>query len=168
MSANNIIDSNFLTYVAGILVPTSEISVTAAFNAVPTASITLPPYPQLFGIGRQDRLPVHIFSKDPIDQEYTLFFEGEVTSFLYSDAIYARSITINAQGLLAFLQDINIKFLSSLDDVASANVAGASDTNLQTFTNNVIFPYSLFAFGLGEARPENLISYPAQYLQNIS
>lgn len=167
MSLPNIIDSNFLTYIAGILVPVTEISITAAFNAIPTATIELPPYPQLFGIGRQDRVPVHIFHKDPITKDYVLLFEGEISSFSYNDAVFSRGITINAQGLLAFLQDVTIKFLTNLNDVASAEVPGAKDTAYQKFTPNVTFPHSLFAYGLGDASPNNLIKVPYQYLENI-
>ena len=76
MINHTILDVNVLTYVAGVLVPTSEVGVTTAFNAVPTATISLPPYPQLFGIGRKDRIPVHIFFKDTVIGEYKLLFEG--------------------------------------------------------------------------------------------
>ena len=87
MINNNFLDANFLTYVAGILIPTTNISITSAFNSLPTATISMPAYPQLYGIGRKDRIPVHIFYKDNCIGEYILLFEGESCGFSYSNSI---------------------------------------------------------------------------------
>lgn len=117
MINNNILDAQFLTYVAGILIPTINISITTAFNSVPTASISMPAYPQLYGIGRQDKVPVTVFYKDNVTGDYILLFEGDVNAFSYTNSISSRDITINAHGILRFLDDVHVNFLSSLDDM---------------------------------------------------
>lgn len=167
MINHNILDVSVLTYVAGVLVPTSEIGITSAFNAIPTATLSMPPYPQLFGIGRKDRIPVHIFYKDNVIGEYILLFEGEATSFSYSSSIATRDITINAQGVMAFLQDMQFNFLHSLDDLAASGTDGYADVAYQNYSPGIVFPMSLFMYGLGEASEENLVKFPVDYLDNM-
>lgn len=167
MDAKNILDLNFLTYIAGVLVPTTSISITSSFNAVPTATVTMPPYPQLYGIGRKDRVPVHIFIKDFVIGEYVLLFEGEIDSFSYSNSNSGRDIVINAKSVLNFLQDVKLRLLHTLEDVIVYDHLGNQDTALNVFMPKEHFPSCLFSYGLSGFNEQSKIKYPVDYLQNM-
>lgn len=167
MENKNIFEVDWAVYVAGVKVPANDVSITTAFNAIPTATIALPSYYKLFGIGRKDRVPVHIFYKDHVSKNYILLFEGEITGFSYSSSIVSRDITVNAQGIMGFLQDIQFNFLTTLDELAVAGTDGFNDVSIQNFTPNIVFPMSLFMYGLGEVREDNLVKFPYDYLDNM-
>ena len=51
----NIFLSSVRTYIAGVLMPTLAVSISASFDQSPTARITLPADPRLFNLGRLDK-----------------------------------------------------------------------------------------------------------------
>ena len=70
MKVSNIFLSDVRVYIAGVLVPATSVSITTAFNNFPQCQITLPPYAELYGLGRKDKIPVFVFIR------YT-FVEGQ-------------------------------------------------------------------------------------------
>lgn len=169
MDVQNVFELQYLVYIAGILVPSQQVGITSAYNVPPTATITLPPYPELFGIGRKDRVPVHIFVKESWagTDNYILIFEGEINSFSYSSTSLGREINVNAHGLLTFLRDVNIRILTTQKDIEQTNVTkGENLVAMNMITPSQLFPSSLFMYGLAPIDPSNLIKAPTQFLAN--
>ena len=170
METNNLFEINALVYVAGILVPYNSITVNSAFNSIPMATVTLPPYPQLYGIGRRDRLPVQIFVQDTLAEtnEYFLLFEGEVQSFSYLSTALNKEIVINAQGVMSFLMDVKSFFMESIKDLASrVMIPEENNTSIYSFEPHLTFPMSLFMKGIAPIEEEQLITVPSEFLANV-
>ncbi len=170
---NNLYNIEYLVYIAGILVPVNSINIQSAFNSMPMATVSLPAYPQLYGIGREDRLPVQIFIKDVFGEEppndYILMFDGEVKSFQYVSNAISREIVINAQSNLAFLMDVKAYFMHSIEDLAErALIPEESNTSFSNFEADYIFPLSLFMHGITANLDEsNAIEVPSEFLKNV-
>jgi len=172
VSSGKAINVDYRVYIAGILVPSLSVSITTAFNSPPTATISLPPYPELFGIGREDRLPVHVFAReswlDGLNGDFILIFEGEIQSFSYTSTKLGREIVVNAQSLLIVLKDVNIRTLTSFQEVAHNTMTrGENSTANKPITPGFVFPMSLFMRGIAEVDEGNLIQTPTEYLENI-
>jgi len=169
MGAPNTFEASARVYIAGILMPFMRVSVTTAFNTPPTATVSLPPYSELFGIGRMDRIPIQIFVEETWleDGEFILLFEGEITSFSYVSSGLSREIVVNAQSVLALLRDVNIQFMSSFEDIVKKKIIkGENNTAINTISPGSIFPMSLFMNGLSTVESRSLIKTPSQYLEN--
>ena len=69
---------------------------------------------------------------------------------------------------MAFLQDMQFNFLHSLEDLAASGTEGYTDVSYQNFSPGIVFPLSLFMYGLGDASEENLVKFPFQYLENMA
>lgn len=190
--ADNLIYIDFKVYIAGVLLPHTAIYITSAFSNIPVATITLPPYKELFGLGRQDRVPVHIFAKnkfikdnkenyegktvkegDPkyLVGEYLLIFEGETTGYGYLSDAGGRDFVINAQSHLGFLKDVKLNFILSSEDYYSTFLNGACLESLKiNQLTNFIFPLSLFLDGFATKRDtpsSHSIRYPTALIENI-
>ena len=166
----NLFSIETLVYIAGVLTPHNSITVQSAFNSMPTATISLPPYPQLFGVGRQDRLPVHIFVKDTFagTNDYILLFEGEVKSFGYVSNAISREIVINAQNPMSFLMDVHAYFMHTLEGLANRNmIAEESEKGIFDYQDQMLFPHSLFMSGIAPVQEDNAIKVPGDFLENV-
>ncbi|MGV9141965.1 MAG: hypothetical protein ACOC1X_03415, partial [Promethearchaeota archaeon] len=168
----NIYSIEPLVYIAGILVPTNSIRVQTAFNSMPTATISIPPYPQLQGIGRQDRVPVQIFIKDTFadTEEFILLFEGEIKSSGYVSSAMSREFIINAQCSLSFLMDVKVFFMHSTSDMSNQKIIPQEKIRgLWSFDSDVTFPASFFMYGftpISEKEGEK-IKVPYEFLENV-
>lgn len=170
MSNNKSHNIEFLVYIAGVLVPAKNVSIQTAFNSLPMATIALPADVRLYAIGRQDRVPVHIFIKDTLagSNNYILMFEGEVKSFGFTSSVVSREVTVNAQSNLAFLMDIKAFFMHSIGSIADLEVldhtANAGFFKMEALT----FPHSLFMRGITNLDSDGeIIKYPSEFLQNL-
>jgi hypothetical protein len=169
INLSNIFLIDYRVYIAGILVPASSVNISGAFNTPSTATVTLPPYPELYGIGRHDRIPVHIFIRETWKSysEYVLLYEGEITDFSYISSKVNRELVVNSQALLSVLKDVNIRILTSFEDmVRNKVVRGENNLAVNNATPGIVYPLSLFMYGLGEVKPDNLITTPSEYLKN--
>lgn len=168
---NNIFLADTRVYIAGVLMPTIHVGITAAVNQPPMATITLPADHRLFDVGRHDRVPVHIFQRDTYGKtnEFLLMFEGFISGRMYSNLASHRSITINAIGIFDLLNDMRIEFMHSYDVMYKFAVAGNKEINQQQVAG-IGYPGCFFLYGLA---PENAgkeyepIKFPYQYLQNV-
>ena len=62
----NVFLSDVRVYIAGVLMPVTHVTVRSGAGQMPEASISLPPCPDLFVVGRMDRIPVHIFVRESV------------------------------------------------------------------------------------------------------
>ena len=171
---NNLFDIDPLLYISGVLFPISSIQITTSFNAYPRATIAVPPDARLYGIGRNDRIPIHVFIKDTFiggreeETPYILVFEGEIESFSYVSSTMSRNIVINAVHTMAFLEDIHIKLLTVLSEHSEAHIPGAQFASATIASPPAShMPLSLFMKGIASVTEENIISYPNQFIENI-
>lgn len=159
----------FLVYIAGVWVPAKSVAVQSAFNSLPMATISLPADPRFFGVGREDRVPVHIFVKDTFTgtQNYMLFFEGEIKTFSYTNSAVTREITVNAQSNLAFLMDVKAFFMQSIEDISELEFIEFNKERGFSSFNAVTFPASLFTQGIVAPSSDTIIEYPSEFLDNL-
>lgn len=170
MSANtNIFLTDTRLYIAGVLFPALAIGVSSSYGTPPTATLTLPADPRLFEVGRMDRVPVHVFVRETMVESprFLLLFEGFITHRAYLNAASQREITVNAVGCLDILNDVQIKFMTSLDDMAMSQIPGEQEISQQIVTPWFSFPQILFMRGLAGGEDAAPIRFPSEYLQNI-
>lgn len=169
MDIRNLFPLEIQVYIAGIRTPFSSVAISSAFNSIPTCGIELPPDPRLYGIGREDRVPVLIFGTDPTEGDEILLFEGEITSHVYTSSRTGKSITVEAQSVFAFMRDAKYQSLNSLQDFATAAHPGNSEAAIQgTGHPDFMWPTSLFMQGLSPvAGSSKLITSPTEYLDNV-
>lgn len=171
MNLSNVFDiSNTLVYISGVRMPATSISVTSAFNAFPSCTVTLPPDSKLFGIGRRDRVPLHIFVENVFCQKYDsyiMLFEGEIVSFGYTSTDSGREMVVNGRSNMCFLQDVDIRVLVGIDDFAAAVVPGADTANMNV-AGGVSYPMSLVMSGVSACTPNNIIKYPYGFIENVA
>ena len=176
MSEANTFSIEYLVYIAGVLVPSSSISYTYAFNTFPGASIYMSPDIRLLGIGREDRVPVQIFLKNTFTpantrenfNKFLLVFDGEVSSFGYANTETSREFVVNAQGVGNFMQDVNFAFVSSTNDMANANVTAEDFAAISVTQFALSFATSLFTTGITPGtKSGTLVEYPSQFLRNV-
>ena len=178
MSSHSTLPSTFpvktVVLIAGYRVPHSSVSITSAFNMIPTCTVAVPPAPKLFKIGRFDKVPLQVFInnqfgtlKSDVDN-HILLFEGDITGFGYVNSTTGRDFVINAEGVLNFLKDLQVQFLSGAADMVSHRLtnAGLSKFDAQVLPRQ--FPLSLFTHGLvGGVTKENRIKSPTDFLENV-
>lgn len=169
MATKNVHQLETRTYIAGILVPTIQVAITGAFNAAPAASITMPPYPELYGMGRRDKIPVQIFTRDTMlpNAEFQLMFEGEIDSFSYESSSSSRNVSFNAHNVMGGLRDVKLSFLTNLNNFMQKVLPAQAMSQMYAVVPEFCFPQSLFMTGLGPTGPSNLIKYPYQFLENM-
>lgn len=163
------------TYIAGVLMPTIAVSITAsAFDQSPTARITLPADPRLFNLGNHDRLPVQIFVKETMVEspQYILMFEGYVTGRSYLSVASQREINLECISYADVFKDAKLRVMSSLEEVFATNTPGTRDLDMKVFLPDFLFPHCLFYSGLSLITEKNqgqakLITMPTEYLANI-
>ena len=169
----NLYQIRTVVLIAGVRVPHSSVTISSAFNTIPTCTIAVPPFHKLFGLGRFDRLPVQVFIKDVFGSErdlldrYILLFEGDVTGFGYSNTAIGREFAINAHGVLAFLKDIEVEFLTSVRESFLSSITNRGLAKLSTTAFAPSFPLSLFTHGISQVEEGNMIQYPSDFLENV-
>jgi hypothetical protein len=169
----NLFEIRTLVLIAGVRVPHSSVSITSAFNTIPTCTVAVPPYHKLFGIGRWDRVPMQVFIKDVFGAEtstfeqYVLLFEGDITSFGYTNTAIGREFAVSAHGVLAFLKDVEVEFLTKLEDSFLSSITNRGYAKLTSTEFQPTFPLSLFSRGIGAVSTANMIHYPSDFLENV-
>jgi len=180
---SNLFVIDFEVYIAGVKMPSTSITTTSAFNAIPTCTVAMPPDARLFSIGRQDRVPLQVFVSDTLNgpswetsadgvekvPNYILLFDGEITDFGYSSFGTYKEFVITAESIPAFLKQVQFKLLQTMEDYAlsglpSGNISSVLVQNHQQAT----FPTSLFMDGLAPVAKDNkTIEYPTDFLDNV-
>lgn len=182
MKPNNLFHIDLKVYIAGVRMPVQSVTITTGFNLIPRATISLPPDSRLYGIGRRDRVPVHVFITDTFSGvndvqlgirssdtygKDILIYEGEISAFSYHSTAIGKEFVINAQGLLTFMEDINLQTLNSTNEVATTCTKGEDLVGMRTMgTLTSQLPASLFTRGLFNPKENNTIQYPYEFLEN--
>ena len=173
--------------IAGVVMPHSGVSITTAFNAPPSCTVTLPPDHRFFGIGRFDRVPIQIFYKDNFNPptsmagfppefeqreelrdhiNYRMLFEGDITTFGYRSTKLGREFVVNAHGILSFLRDVRIEFLNSIDQVITAKTLGTGQSDFTIAYHHGLLD-ALFSKGLRFNDTDSRIETPYDFLDNV-
>ncbi len=171
MRISNLFEIDIRAYIAGIKVPCSAITINSAFNAPATATLALPPDSRLLGIGRHDRIPVQIFVRNTFsigsETDYIMLFDGEVDSFGYSSTALGREISVNAHSCMAFLGDVRIRLLNTLNDYAMATLPSEGAAMSSIKSSGITFPASLLLQGIADVKDGNIIKSPFEFIENI-
>ena len=170
----NIFLSSVRTYIAGVLMPTLAVSISASFDQSPTARITLPADPRLFNLGRFDRLPVQVFVQETMVEapQFILMFEGYVAGRSYLSMANQREINLECIAFTDVFKDTKLKFMTSIEQVFMSQVPGNEQLGVNIFVPGFSFPGCLFMSGLGLSTEANggttkLVTMPTEYLANI-
>lgn len=176
------LESIYLTdvrvYVAGVLMPTTRVTVTSSVNEMPRAQISLPAYSELLYLGEMDRVPVQVFVRETMVEcpEFILLFEGFIASTQYINSAIQRSVVINCLSVFDILNDIRISFLQSLPNMLMP--VAPSNTDFYMFSQAcglMTFPAYLIFYGLvkpdgtqlSESDTPQEIKVPSDYLANV-
>ena len=159
-------------YIAGVLMPTINVEITSTFDTPPRASVSLPAYSDLLYLGDYDRVPVHIFVRETMVESpnFVLMFEGFIESTLYINSAIQRTVTVQAVSYLDFLNDVQVKFMTTLDEYFQPVLKGEMDLKVFISSNEITFPMYLFRYGLvkgGHREGTKPIQFPSDYLENI-
>lgn len=170
----NVFLSSVRTYVAGVLMPTIAVSISASFNASPTARVTMPADPRLFNLGSHDRVPVQIFVKETMVEcpNYILMFEGFVAGRSYISIANQREINLECVSFTEVFKDTKLRFMTSIQEQFLSAVPGNNSVAQNIFIPGFMFPTCLFFSGLGLRTQQNggtvkLITMPTEYLANL-
>ena len=172
------LESIYLTearvYIAGVLMPVTHVTITTTFNRPPQAELVLPAYSELLYLGERDRIPVHIFVRETMVESprFILLFEGFISETTYVNSALQRSIACVAVSHLDFLNDVQVKFMTQLEDFFTQVIDGEQDLYHYVKTSMLAFPNCLLSYGMvrndkHEANKDKPIRFPSDYLESI-
>jgi len=180
---SNLYVIDFEVYIAGVKMPNTSVTLTSAFNSVPTCTVSMPPDARLFSIGRQDRVPLQVFVSDTLNgpswestlgvegnvPNYLLLFDGEISDFAYSSSGIGKEFAVTAEAIPSFLRQLPVKILLTDEEYC---VASQPTSNIGSVLvpahNKITFPASLFMYGLAPAiTGGETIRFPTDFLDNI-
>lgn len=156
---------DFKVYIAGVLVPASQVTVGTEVPGISTAQINLPAHPLIFGLGEGDRLQVAIFYLDSTDPSgelhWNLLFEGHLTSSSYSASSGNREIIFSAISNIGVMDTLFLEFLGGKGN----GKIGKPDKNTPNeITLKGNYPRRLFTEGLNN---KTYIKRPFDLIGNI-
>ena len=168
----NVFLASVRTYVAGILMPTIAVSISASFNAYPTARITMPADPRLFNLGNHDRVPVQIFVKETMVEcpNYVLMFEGFVAGRSYISVANQREINLECVSFVEVFKDTKLRFMTSIQEQFLSSVPGNREVAQGIFLPGFMFQdvplhACLFAFPhIGRIADDEVVASPGVVL----
>ena len=172
---DNVFLADTRVYIAGILFPALEISITSTIGQPPSATFTVPADYRLYNVGLNDRVPVLIFQKESYvgSENYILLFEGFITDRLYLNTALQRNITFNAVSIFDILNDVRVRYITGLTDMVKEVTAGNEYKALPGIPTAIPYPLFLFLHGLGAPKArkpgveDQSINYPYEFLDNI-
>ena len=170
---DNLFPLDFEVFVAGIKMQDTSINITSAFNTVPTCTVAMPPDARLFGLGRQDKVPLQVFMADTLtglaeEPEYLLLFDGYVTAFSYSSTSMGREFNITAEAVPGILQDVRLHLMQSTEEYTVAAAPSSAISAVQVANHSTLtFPASLFMSGISPTTGGQPIKFPSDFLENV-
>ncbi len=163
-------------YIAGVLMPCIQVTIQSTVNQPPQATIVVPADARLFDVGRNDRVPVHIFQKDvygvdadDYTRDYLLLFEGQITARTYMSSAFQRAISFQAVGVIAMLDDYRIQYVNQMTDIfqyAKSNMI----VDAAAYPGVYSFPECFMLQGLPDRNSKDeadAIEFPYEYIQNV-
>ena len=149
--------------------PAIHVNITSSVDQPPTATITVPADSRLFDVGKNDRVPVHIFQRETyaLQESFILLFEGFITDRAYLNLASQRDITFNCVGSLDILNDLRIEFMHRFDDMYRVAVNGKPEIARQK-PEAIGFPLCFLLKGLSPNGTQvETLQYAYQYLLNV-
>jgi hypothetical protein len=175
----------WLVYFNGLEVPVTSVNVDFGVGKIPTCTIDMPPDPRLTRLGYEDRIEVAVFYLDdfydPYNAQFCLMGEFDIMGWAYTNSAAGRSLRFMCVGTVQILQQLNMFYISSVDDIVNAYLP-PTVTDAAAMTNvTIYFPASLFLQGLmptqrpvsdleGDAEivaPTDFIKTPYQFIRNV-
>jgi hypothetical protein len=128
-------------FIEGIQVPFIAATITNALGQLPRASISLPPQVGLMEISRFYNPKVHIFFRDPIDDEEKVLFSGVITGPDYNKTQNSSSITFSCIHRYAFLSEVLVDYSGWTKELTDPNASSEQAVKSPA-------PNSLYGIGL--------------------
>ena len=148
----DIFHSDYRVYIEGIQVPFESASISNVYGQLPSANVTLPPWPGLQELGRNYAPKIEIYWKDynygvsPIEaaslgedgrdiirDAYKLIYSGVIVgtsdSKQMSTESASQNITFNCVHSLSFMNDILIRYGNQAIQAAQAQLAANGDSS---------------------------------------
>lgn len=151
-STNPLNQAGWLVYINGIEVPAMGVTANWGVWQMPTATVQLVPHPMLQRIGYEDRLQVAIFYLDQWwfadDPQFCLLGEFEVVGWSYANTPRGRAMQLECVGHEQILEQLHFFYMSSLNDIASAEALPENYSGAKILQTKLLFPYCLFTEGL--------------------
>lgn len=155
-SAQDIYTSDYRLYIEGIQVPFESVNISNVYGQLPTASISLPPWPGLSELGRNYAPKVNVFwrdynfgvstgeaaalgsgtatLRDTQRDAYKLIFTGVVVGTTDSKSISQgggnQNITLNCSHELTYMNDILIRYGNQAVQAAQSQLAANADSSV--------------------------------------
>lgn len=106
---------DYKVYIAGVLVPCSQVTVTTSAPGTSSAQLSMPAHPLLISLGEGDRLQVAIFyldsKKDTSELQWCLLFEGYIAGQNYVSSPMSREVTFFAMSNISIFDNLYLEFL---------------------------------------------------------
>ena len=172
----------WLVYIDGIEIPVNSVSVQFGVWMIPTAQITVPPHIMLQRLGFEDRILVEIFYLDefyqPNNPQFRMMGEYEIIEWGYTNTGQGRAINFSLRSTLQIFEQLKFYYMSSVDDIVTANSALTGTSSDTVTTTMVSYPLSLFRNGLVPTAvtgpgsedvedPNEVIKSPSEFIWNI-
>ena len=153
---------DYKVYIAGVLVPCSDLSVTSSVSGKSTANFSLPAHPLLLSLGETDRLQVAIFYLDSNhstgELKWCLLFEGFLAGQNFVSSSTTRQVTFFAMSNISAMDNL---YLELLGGKGSGKVGKADKITPDEITMRGNYPRRFFTEGLDNKvyikRPYDLI-----------
>lgn len=155
-NAQDIFNSDYRLYIEGVQVPFESVNISNVYGQLPTASITLPPWPGLSELGRNYSPKINVFWRDynygvseaeasaigkgtsdlrDVQRDaYKLIFTGVIVSTVDSKSMSTgggnQNISVSCTHELTYLNDILIRYGNQAVQAAQSQLAVNSDTSV--------------------------------------
>jgi hypothetical protein len=172
----------WLVYIDGIEIPVNSVNVQFGVWQIPTAQITVPPHVMLQRLGFEDRILVEIFYLDefyqPNNPQFRMMGEYEIIEWGYTNTGMGRAVNFSLRSTLQIFEQLKFYYMSSVDDIVTANSAVVGTSSETVVTPMVSYPLSLFRHGLVPTAvpvtgseniedPLEVIKSPSEFIWNI-
>lgn len=124
-------------FIEGVQVAYESIQVNSGIGTLPSASITIPPYPGLMDICRYYQPKVHVFFVDPLDGEEKVLFMGLITSTSLSRSRQGANanITFSCAHKNSLMADVLVDFTNPVSNTLVMSQANQPNDNSNTMNS---------------------------------
>lgn len=192
-SAQDMFASDYRVYIEGVQIPFESAHISNVFGELPTATVTLPPWPGLNEMGRNYAPKIHIFWRDynyavttgevskvgdastlenAKRDAYKQIFSGIVTGVSDSKEISpeggGQQVTLNCSHHLVVLNDILLRFANQHITAAEAQLDPYAEGSIQSSQWDLNTMMLKAMIGITDTTDEKIISHiPAGKLDDL-
>ena len=163
-----------IVYLAGVHVPTGNVTVTMSFRSFPVLTVSMPATSDLIKLGEEDKLPVAVFfldkwyssssSRKKVTPTWRLLFDGDIVSWRFSKGVAQRTISFTAVSHMSTLNAMRIMYLTGKGNEVVSSLSTSSLTNVATLIPKDVETLSFFKKGLYGT---GAISRPIDFVKNL-